>query len=326
MSPKPTYPSKALSNEALEWIVRLNSGAARKSDRTAFATWRAQSAEHEAAAAEAEALWRDADNLHADPESGLIRLGGRKKPRVSRRTVLRGLAGVGVGAVGAYWASGAMRPLMADHATGVGEVGTVDLHDGTRVVLNAMSAMNVDYSPQLRRIALLQGQAYFEVMRDTARPFEVSARGATVTALGTAFDVDSRLASDRVSVFVAQNAVRVQSTFERATDSVILSAGHRVLVSGAGRIGAAVAQDPAAALAWRTGMLIAEGETLEDVIAALRTYSKGWIIIQDADVRELKVNAVLDLRTPQQSLDALAAGLPIRVMRLSNLVTVISAA
>jgi len=326
MSPKPPYPSKVLSNEALEWIVRLNSGAAHKRDRTAFAAWRAQSPEHEAAAAEAEGLWHDAENLHVDPQSGLVRLGGRKKPRASRRTVLRGLAGVGIGCAGAYWASGVLRPMMADHSTGVGQVGAFNLPDGTRVLLNAMSALDIDYSPQRRRVALLEGQAYFEVMRDIARPFEVAARGATVTALGTAFDIDSRLASGRVSVFVAENAVRVQSTFERASDSVTLSAGHRVLISETGRIGAAVAQDAAAALAWRTGMLVAEGETLEDVIAALRTYYNGWIVIQDSSVRMLKVNAVLDLRTPQESLDALAAGLPIRVLRLSNLVAVISAA
>lgn len=323
---KPTYPSKELSNAALEWIVRLHSGAVRKGDRAAFKAWRAQSAEHEAAAAEAEALWHDTSDLHLDPKTGLVRPGRKKKRGVSRRTVIRGLAGVGLGTAGALWASSAARPLLADHSTGVAELRAIDLPDGTRVLLNAMSALNVDYSAVLRRLALLEGQAYFEVARDATRPFEVDVRGTTVSALDAAFDIDSNLAAGRVSVFVTQRSVRVQSLRGLALDSMVLSAGRRVVVSGSGRIGQAVEQDPAVALAWKTGTLIAENQALEDVIAALRAYHKGWIVIEDSSVRLLQVNAVLDLRTPDESLDALAAGLPIRVRHLSNFLTVISAA
>lgn len=321
----PSYPSKELSNEALEQIVRLNSGDTQKSERIAFKAWRARSAEHEAAAVEAEQLWYDASDLHLDPETGLVRP-GRKRSGVSRRSVIRGIAGVGLGAAGLVWANSALRPLLADHSTGVAEIQALNFPDGTRVLLNAMSALNVAYSPVRRRMTMLEGQAYFEVAKDAARPFEVEARGATVSALGTAFDIDSNLAGGRVGVFVSQHSVRVQTAHSLASIGTVLSEGHKVVVTATGEIGQVVEEDAAAALAWRTGMLIVENRPLEDVIAALRAYHKGWIVIPDDSVKALKVNAVLDLRTPDESLDALAAGLPIRVRHLSNFMSVISGA
>lgn len=323
--PKPSYPPKELSNEALEWIVRLHSGEARKRDWTAFATWRTQSADHEAAAVEAEALWRDASDLHWDPETGLIRP-GRQRKGVSRRAILSGIAGVGLGTAGMLWAAGNMRPLLSDHTTGVAEVRTIDLPDSTRVTLNAMSALDVDYSTSRRRVVLKQGQAYFEVAEDVSRPFQVEARGTTVSALGTAFDVDRNLADGRVGVSVTEHSVRVDAPDASSPDGIVLSEGSKVIISGTGRIGAVVPQDREAALAWKAGMLIAENMPLDDVIAALRVYHSGWIVIQDGNVKSLQVNAVLNLRTPNDSLDALAAGLPIRIRHLSNILTVISAA
>jgi transmembrane sensor len=323
---KLSYPSKELSNEALEWIVRLHSGEARKRDWTAFAAWRSQSAAHDAAASEAEALWSDATELHLDPETGLIRPGRQPKTGISRRMVLGGIAGLGLGGVGTLWFSGACRPLFSDHVTGVAELRTINLPDGTRVSLNAMSALDVDYSTSRRRLVLVEGQAYFEVARDASRPFQVDARGTTVSALGTAFDIDRNLADGRVSVSVTEHSVRVLTPAASSPDTIVLSEGRKVVISGAGRISPVVEQDRAAALAWKTGMLVAENLPLEDVIAALRAYHKGWIVFQDSSVKSLQVNAVLDLRTPNESLDALAGGLPIRIRHLSNIFTVISEA
>ncbi|MGE8941323.1 FecR family protein [Leptospira interrogans] len=215
---------------------------------------------------------------------------------------------------------------MSDYATGVGELRALELTDGTRVSLNAMSALNVDYSPTRRRVVLVEGQAYFEVARNPSRPFLVEARRTTVSTLGTAFDVDTSLADGRVSVSVTEHAVRVQPQSFAPSDGLVLSQGRKVVISKAGRAGPVMEQDRASATAWRTGMLIAENLELQDVIAALRAYHSGWIVFQNDSIKSLRVNAVLDLRTPNQSIHALAAGLPIRVRQLSNYVTVVSEA
>ena len=64
----------------------------------------------------------------------------------------------------------------------------------------------------------------------------------------------------------------------------------------------------------------------DEVIAAFRAYHEGWIVVQGEGVKALRVNAVLDLRTPDASLHALAEGLPIRVRHVSRYLIVITAA
>jgi transmembrane sensor len=320
---KRPYPSKALSNEALAFVVRLHSGEASKRDWAAFRQWRSLSADHEAAAREAEALWSDAANLHQDPRTGLVRPGKKKKKRVSRRIMLGGIIGIGGAAAGGLWLSGAHRGFASDYVTGIGATRVIDLPDGSRATLNAMSAINVDFSGLLRRIELVEGQAFFEVAADAKRPFEVRAGLATATALGTAFDANRNLPDGEVAITVTEHAVEVGAA---AAHSVVVKEGEKIVISGDGKLGAVVPEEKAVAAAWRSGQYIAEAEPLEAVVAALSAYHTGWIVIEDEKLKTFKVNAVLDLRSPEASLAALAAGLPIRVRHISRFFIVISAA
>lgn len=321
---RPTYPPKELSDQAIAWIVRLHSGEAGKADRAAFLAWRRQSADHEAAALEAETLWGDASELHRDPSTGLIRP-GRAKGRPSRRAVLGGMAGLAVAGAGALWMSGANRSWRSDHATGVAETRVIRFPDGSLATLNAMTAINVDYRAGRRRIELIEGQAFFEVVEDDTLPFTVDTRGKRVVALGTAFDVDANLPDGSVAVAVTEHSVRVEAGASPAGGSLVVEEGQRVVISQDGRFGGIVPQEAAVATAWRTGMYVAEERRLEDVIAAFRAYHEGWIVVQGERVKALRVNAVLDLRTPDASLRALAEGLPITVRHVSRYLTVITA-
>lgn len=77
--------------------------------------------------------------------------------------------------------------------------------------------------------------------------------------------------------------------------------------------------------AWRSGFYIAEDRRLDEVLAAINAYRPGWIVARGGAVRSLRVNAVLDLGAPDQSLAALTEGLPIDVWHLSPYLTVVSA-
>jgi len=76
------------------------------------------------------------------------------------------------------------------YSTGVGERRTLTLADGSVVTLDARSRIQVKYRDRERLIDLDQGQARFDVAKDPARPFRVSAAGReTVLAFGTQFNV-----------------------------------------------------------------------------------------------------------------------------------------
>lgn len=319
-----------LPEEALRWIVRLHSGTATGHDRQAYAEWRAISKAHEDAALEAEALWADMSDLHVDRSNGLVRPGARP-PGLSRRAVLGTvLCMAGAGAMGgAIWKSGAVRRLSADYASETAQPRALELADGSRVLLNGSSAIDVVFDATRRRVLLLEGQAFFEVARDTSRPFEVMVDDVSVVALGTAFDVARNYPDAKAEISVTEHAVRVTaiSAFTGTYGSPVnVSEGESVIVNGSGTIGGVRKLDAATVSAWREGMYIAEGRSLAEVVAALSLWHPGMIVISDKALESLKVNAVLDLRDPVGSLNALQGGLPVRVRNISKFFTVISRA
>ena len=71
----------------------------------------------------------------------------------------------------------------------VGEQKNITLADGSKLHLNTDSIVTVDFTENARNIVLLRGEAHFDVAHDTSRPFTVTAGNNTVTAVGTAFNM-----------------------------------------------------------------------------------------------------------------------------------------
>lgn len=93
------------------------------------------------------------------------------------------------------------------------------LPDGSVVELKDGSYVALDFTAQERRVRLT-GEAYFTVAKDAARPFLVEAGGATVRAVGTAFNV--RIDPSALDVLVTEGIVEVHTatrTSESANDA-----------------------------------------------------------------------------------------------------------
>src|SRR5699024_4763926 len=73
------------------------------------------------------------------------------------------------------------------YSTALGEQRTEKLPDGTRIVLNTQTTLQVRYSPRQREVTLQHGEAMFEVAHDARRPFKVIVGDGSVTDLGTKF-------------------------------------------------------------------------------------------------------------------------------------------
>jgi transmembrane sensor len=106
---------------------------------------------------------------------------------------LRGMRGGGLvaGVLAAtilvtVWRSSASGP---DYKTPVGGLAAVPMTDGSRVTLNTDSAIRVQLTNSTRQIQLDRGEAFFEVAKDSHRPFIVSAGTKRVIAVGTKFAV-----------------------------------------------------------------------------------------------------------------------------------------
>ncbi|TCT04693.1 FecR family protein [Aquabacter spiritensis] len=304
----------ALSDQAIDWMVRLHSGTAGESERSGFSTWRETSPAHEIAAREAEALWH-----------GLGRAGGSVRAeskaargKLTRRTLIVGGAAAALG-LGAAVSDPLRRKVLADYSTGVGETRDVVLPDGSRAWLNARTALALSYSAARRGVRLMEGQALFTVVPEPTRPFFVAAANGWTRAIGTAFDVDMRAQSVTVTVVEGVVAVGLEGG---SREGVTVRADQAVRYGPQG-VAAPQSLDAGLATAWRRGKLIFNRRPLEDVVSELQRHTHTRILIAGPSLRAQEVTGVFDLDDPQSVLDTIEQTLPARVLRLPLLTVIL---
>lgn len=98
------------------------------------------------------------------------------------------------------------------------------LPDGSKVWLNHHSSLSYPehFNAGVRKV-LLTGEGYFEVAKDSTRPFVVENDAMSVTVLGTVFDFKNDAANMRSEVCLLEGSVEVRNR---------LSAGQMVLLPG----------------------------------------------------------------------------------------------
>lgn len=333
-------PPDPLIEEALRWSVVLKNRAVSADDRAAFDLWLRADPRHEAAWTQAQQVWMRVGKIgpaFANSAPAAISMGASAvvaapphlaatpamRPAVSRpapvnrRRLL--FAAAAVTAIVAPTVLVLSRPgLFADQRTAVGERRTVALPDGSTIELAGASALSIDFAANVRRVVLQEGEAFFNVVHDPARPFVVEAGLGRVQALGTAFDI--KLGADAVMVAVSERSVEVSLT---GAPPVSVREGQQVRY-GAGQLGAVREADLAQVQAWRHDRLVFQEVALGDVIADLERYRGGRIVMTDSRLRNLPVSGEFDAQQADAAIDTLASALSIRVHRLTDLLVVLS--
>lgn len=307
--------------EATDWLIRLDEEPEASALRVAFAAWLAASPANVQA-------WRD--TAHASdvlslafaPSATIVSMEHARRQRRSLvRRLFAGSAAAAAACVALWAGPSLLTNIRADHVAPSGEVRTLQLADGTLVKLAPGGALAIDYSNGQRHVRLLRGNAYFDVVHDASRPFRIGASGATVTVLGTAFEVQAR--GDGVGVAVRRGRVRVAC--DTAAPVAILSVGQAVDM--ACDAGTALRADtaPERIASWVDGQYVATDRPIRDVVDALRPWYRGIIVARGEGLETRRVTGVYDLRHPQEALSALAAAHHVRVTRLTPWMTIVTA-
>lgn len=313
-----------VSEQAIDWMVRLRAGKPDAALQERFNAWLAMDPEHaQAWATLQERLGGSFNTVRALDRRVPGQAGEARQlllqPHGSRRDALRVIAGLGL-LGGGLWL-GARSPLgdslLADLHTGRGQRQDFDLADGSRLSLNADSAVDLQFDEHQRLVILRHGELVIEVAVDPRRPLRVRTAQGEIRALGTRFLVAQE--QDASRVVVLQHSVQAR-LFDGTT--LDLQAGQSALLSA--RQISAVAGDQRHRADWLSGRLNVLDEPLEQVVEALRPYSRGFVRIAP-EVRHLRVQGVFPLDDPDRTFTALAETLPIRVDRYSPWLTLIRA-
>ena len=165
-------------------------------------------------------------------------------------------------------------------ATAIGKRQAVRLADGSRMELNTNTRVRTDVTAARRIVTLDSGEAYFDVVHDAARPFVVYAGNRRITDLGTKFSVFRN--GDDVRVTVQEGRVKVDVLDRPAVDApVVAEAGHTVMAKGSETLVFAKPDtDMSGDLAWRSGMLVFNQQTLADAAEQFNRYNSRKIVVE----------------------------------------------
>ena len=296
-------------NEAATWDVRLGSEAVTAEDRRAWSHWLASDAAHRAAWDKVEQVCRQMGRL-----PGNIARPALAADKVSRRAVLRSVGLVAGGGAASWlgWRTLPWSDWTADYRSAVGERRIVQLADGSSMLLDTDTAVDVSFDAQARILDLRSGAIHVTTHPDSAatpRPFIVRTRQGTATALGTRFTVKTEDGWTRVAVL--EKSVRIEPA--QGQGAITLQAGQQARFSR-DAIGPAQINDIGTA-SWTTGRLVALDMPLGQLAAELGRYRRGGLGC-DADIAALLVSGSFPLDDTDQALAALTQGFPVKTVRM----------
>jgi transmembrane sensor len=332
---------------AVYWSARRRLGLLSSCEDQELAAWLNNPA-NGVAYEEVERVVKSLDAVSVNPDVRIMRAEALVLPPGSGRRYLPGgvVAGLaaaiavslilGVGAYITQWPAGrvtdeaqATRTATAPvrYETGVGASRDVLLDDGSVVKLNTASAIEVDFSPHIRSVRLLRGQAFFKVAKNANRPFVVAAGDRRITAVGTAFDV--RLGDSRVAVVLVEGRVVIDPLKPTGLARVIprldryrLSPGEKLVASANSEV-TITSTDVESATSWRLGQVVFREDTLKEAVAEMNRYSVRQYSVEAPEIANLRVSGVFNTAHPENFYAALVSSYPVEIEQRSLLVSVL---
>lgn len=143
------------------------------------------------------------------------------------------------------------------------------LPDGSTVFLNAASS--IEYPKTFGadvRLVKLQGEGFFQVVKDADRPFRVLAGELEVLVLGTTFNMNTNLKSPEVALVEGKVKVAAVSSDR----SLALAPGQMAIYNKDRQTFTATTFDAAYITGWKDGYLMFKDATLDEVVEKLHAW------------------------------------------------------
>ncbi|RXN85246.1 histidine kinase [Achromobacter aloeverae] len=308
-----------VAERAVQWLLELQAPDVSPETLAAWRDWRAEHPAHESAWQRIESVNGRLTHLASPHNAAIARATlapGRERLAAGRRQALKALvlaAGVG----GVAWGAHEYIPWhawMADYRTAVGERRTLVLADGSELILNTDSAVDVRFDGAQRLVRLLAGEILVRTANawDSTPPFVVETSQGTALALGPRYAVRVQRGETDVSVFAG--AVRIQPA-RNAARAQVVRAGHRVRYTANAVMDDRPVDD--AAVAWSEGYIVARGMRLGDFIDELARYSLVPLAC-DPEVAGLRVSGSFPVGDVGRVLDTLSMTLGVRIKTLTR--------
>lgn len=305
-------PSPRQARQALRWVIRCSAGPLPERQQRTLQRWLRADPQHVLAWRKQQAFWRGLDAagpevLAALPELTEDRQGLR--PIAPRRRLPWLLASAAAVVLMVAAAPHALLLARSDlHSTDAPRM--VQLEDGSIAVLDAGTALAIEFDGQQRHLRLLRGQAWFQVAHE-ARPFQVEAAGGQIRDIGTAFSVSMQ--DTTVLTQVSEGGVDV-----RPGDGSVqrLHAGQARVFRDGRWLQPVQLEDTATMAPWRRGEVVIDDQPAAQAIADLARYRRAPVWVLGGQGASVRVSGLFHLQQSETAINAVAAQAGLRVQRL----------
>ncbi|MGZ8220474.1 FecR family protein [Methylobacter tundripaludum] len=303
--------SSTVRQQAIDWLVRKQSGAFAVAERQRFEQWLAVDPQHRRIFEQVERAWGglpcpQAELSIARKKTSRLRLLYLPLMLASAASLL---FAVGLG-IKEGW------PLVDGRVfqTAKGELRQITLADGSLIELNSDTELAVHYSWLGRSLELVRGEALFSVAPGKWRPFEVSAGGGKLRDIGTRFDVAIGPSANRISVLEGAIDLRLPATGEQRQTGV----GQMMTYNAATVLSEPAAADVRTFAVWRNRKLIFRNTQLSEVARELERFHPVHVRLVDPSLSGLTLGGVFDNNDLERFLATLEAVLPVDIKRAKN--------
>jgi len=304
--------AEQIDEAAFAWVARLDREGHSPEIEQELQAWLEGDERRRGALLRAEALWGKLDRaalLHVYASRG-----SEQSFPITRRVAMWGSAVAASGIFAAWYFSGreAQTATTTSLETVHGEVRSVPLADGSVVVMNTDSHVHIFMDSQIRRVQLASGEAWFDVEKNPNRPFVVEADRVRVQAVGTAFSVRRRVGGADVCVTEGIVEAWVEGTDH---PRMRLEAGQQAFISEAKYVVAKPVHDDDIdrRLAWRSGKIDLNGETLADAVAEFNRYNTRKLTLANETLAHRHIYGVFRAHDPEGFARAVSVSLATRV-------------
>lgn len=230
------------------------------------------------------------EDPNAEPNSG------KRFPPLGRWSIAAGI--LMLIATGLYWWNLTSAEVI-EYTTGYGERQKIELPDGSQVEMNANSRLVWDANWERTgvRSVTLDGEAYFDVVKNEARKFQVSTGELQVHVLGTSFNVFSRRGA--TEVYLLEGKVELQ--MEQSAEQLTMAPGDKIEYNKTEhKLKRSEKQTLYSAAAWKTGVISYQKVTLQEIIPELGDIYGIQLVCDDPGLNE----KIMDVGVPYMDWNA----------------------
>lgn len=150
----------------------------------------------------------------------------------------------------------------------------ITLPDGTKVWLNTASTLTYPsrFTGNTREVKI-EGEGYFEVSPDKARPFSVHSKGQEIRVLGTEFNIRSYTDENETKTTLVSGGVKVINRLnaDRISDEIPLLPHEQSVLTSSGSL-AKQNVNPAVAISWKSGRFYFENTPVDDMMRQIERW------------------------------------------------------